>query len=568
MPGQVSQERDEPVDDEPAPYDPDSESYERWVDRLDAAGYFPLPPSYPLDIYPRVSKIAQNKARRNLPEGYVLEYDPSWPNIIEPHRNDRVGFHIISLESGTVFPLRPLQVELCHCIKILPGQLTPNAHRFLNAFVNICSHLKIDPSLRVFLYLFEVLPGKSGCDGYVYFKGRNGRQFISDLPQSNRLWKEKFVFIKFPTVSPLAGIKWNDHLLKPQYTEPANAPDLEESLEKLLQGDPFTGQMFHYGAWIWRISQGGTGTPRVDEAAGHGVPAPGNTAEAGGSSHPEMNFRAFNIPAKKTGGSSSSAPKTVPVQQEPVEIHSDEGSPLTGKTGQTGKTTVNPPLDKGKGKVRTKHAATTHPSAKRRRGENAPASESLEELWVKMGRKLKEMGEVGPETLERLAEDSPPRSLQLEEKLKGVEAHNRELQDLIARQLDEMANLSAIARRAKAETLQLKEENLKLMEDSELKEREFPGRAKQWVGENLEETARVITYTPEVTMEAFKFIYREPNGKEMVTQVGSYGFMSSQKRDREATHAILAERDPDFNAESYDLAPIPDEEPAPPFPLE
>ncbi|VFQ86995.1 unnamed protein product [Cuscuta campestris] len=186
-----------------------------------------------------------------------------------------------------------------------------------------------------------------------------------------------------------------------------------------------------------------------------------------------MNFRAFNIPTKKTGGSSSAAPRTVPVQLEPVEINSEE------ETSPTGRTTVNPPLDKGKGKVRTKHAATTHPSAKRRRGENVPASESLEELWVKMGQKLKEV------------------------KLP-----------------------TAIAGRAKAETLQLKEENLKLVEDLELKEREFPGRAKQWVGENLEETARVITSTPEVTMEAFKFIYREPNGKEMVTQVGSYGFMS------------------------------------------
>ncbi|VFQ61135.1 unnamed protein product [Cuscuta campestris] len=535
MPGQVFQERDEPVNDEPAPYDPDNESYEGWVNRLEAAGYFPLPTSYPSDIYPHVSKIAQNKARRNLPEGYVLEYDPNWRNIIEPHRDDRVGFHIISLESGTVFPLRPLLDELCHCFKILPGQLTPNAHHFLNAFVNICTHLKIDPSLRFFLYLFEVLPGKSGCDGYVYFKGRNGRQFISDLPQSNRLWKEKFVFIKFPTTSPLAGLKWSDHILKPQYTEPANAPDLEESLEKLLQGDPFTGQMFHYGAWIWRISPGGTGTPRADEATGHGVPAPGNTAEAGGSSHPEMNFRAFNIPTKKTGGSSSAAPRTVPVQQEPVEINSEEETPPTGRTGQAGRTTVNPPLDKRKGK----------------------------------------MGEVGPETLGRLAEDSPSRSLQLEEKLKRLEAQNRELQDLTTRQLDEMANLSAVAGRANAEVLQLKEENSLLMgevshlkEETWVKEQELPGRARQWMEENLVEAARVLTSSKERTMEGFKLLYREDHGKEMITQIGSYGFMSGQKRDREATHAILADRDPHFDADSYDLAPIPDEEPAPPFPLE
>ncbi|VFQ59874.1 unnamed protein product [Cuscuta campestris] len=491
MPGQVSQERDEPVDDEPAPYDPDSESYEGWVNRLEAAGYFPLPTSYPSDIYPHVSKIAQNKARRNLPEGYVLEYDLNWHNIIEPHQDDR---------------------------------------------------------------------------------GRNGRQFIFDLPQSNRPWKEKFVFIKFPTVSPLAGIKWSDHLLKPQYTEPAKAPDLEESLEKLLQGDPFTGQMFHYGAWIWRISPGGTGTPRADEAAGHGVPAPGNTAEARGSSHPEMNFRAFNIPTKKTGGSSSAAPRTVPVQQEPVEINSEEETPPTGHAGRT---TVNPPLDKGKGRVRTKHAATTHPSAKRRRGESVPATESLEELWVKMGRKLKEMGEVGPETLGKLSKDSPSRSLQLEEKLKRLEAHNRELQDLTTRQHDEMANLSVVAGRANAEVLQLKEENSLLMgevshlkEEAWVKEQELPGRARQWMEENLVEAARVLTSSEERTMEGFKLLYREEQGKEMITQIGSYGFMCGQKRDREATHAILADRDPDFNAESYGLAPIPDEEPAPPFPLE
>ncbi|VFQ83507.1 unnamed protein product [Cuscuta campestris] len=390
MPGQIFQEGGEPVEDEPAPYDPDNESYEAWVDRLETAGYFPLPTSYPSDIYPHVSKIAQNKARRNLPEGYVLEYDPNWPNIIEPHRDDRVGFHIISLESGTVFPLCPLLVELCHCFKIVPGQITPNAHRFLNAFVNICIHLKIDPSLRFFLYLFEVLPGKSGCDGYVYFKGRNGRQFISDLPQSNRQWKEKFVFIKFPTVSPLAGLPWNDHILKPQFTEPATAPDLEESLEKLLRRDPFTGQMFHYGAWIWRIQPGGQGTPMAHEAAGHGVPAPGNTVEAGGPSHPDMNFRAFNMP-KTTGGSSSSAPKTVPVQKETVEVHSEEEAPLTGGGAQTGKAPVNPSPNKVKGKKRVKHAATTHPSVKKRRGENPPAEESLEELWVKLTLKLKEV---------------------------------------------------------------------------------------------------------------------------------------------------------------------------------
>ncbi|VFQ92839.1 unnamed protein product [Cuscuta campestris] len=454
MPGQVFAEREDPVSDEPALYDPDKETRDQWVERLEVAGYSPLPTSFVTDIYPHVSKIALNKARRNLPAGYILEYDENWSNIIEPHRDDRIGFHIASLESGTVFPLRPILVELCHCFRILPGQITPNAHRLLNSFANICTHLRIDPSLRLFLYMFEVCPGKPGCEGFVYFKGRNNRKFISDLPQSNRLWKERFVFIKFPpSANPLAGLKWSDNLLKHQFTEPHTTPDLEESLEKLLRGDPYTGQMYHYGGWVWRTQPGGEGTSQAHEAAGHG--------------------------------------------KETIEVHSEEDTPPTGGASPAGRGPENPTLHKGKWKMRMKKVATTHPAAKRRRGETSPAGESMEELWVKMTLKLKEMGEVGPETLEKLAGDSPSRSFQMEEKLKGVEAHNRELQDLIARQLDELSHLSAIAGEAKAETLQLKEENLKLLEDLELKEREFPGRAKQWVGENLEETARVITSTPE-----------------------------------------------------------------------
>ncbi|VFQ83185.1 unnamed protein product [Cuscuta campestris] len=281
MPGQVFVERDEPVDDEPDLYDPDNETWVQWEERLEAAGYSPLLSFYVSDIYPHVSKIALNKACRNLLEGYVLEYDENWPNIIEPHREDRIGFHITSLEGGILFPLRPLLVEVCHCFRILLGQITPNAHRLLNSFVNICHHLHINPSLCLFLYVFEVRPGKPGCE----------------------------------------------------------------------------------------------------------------------------------------------------VQQETVEIHSEEETPQTGEATQTGKTTANPPPNKGKGKTRTKKAATTHPSAKRKRGEDVPVTQLLEELWVKMGLKLKEMGEVGHDALEQLAEDSPSRSSLLEEKLKRAEAHSRKLQD-------------------------------------------------------------------------------------------------------------------------------------------
>ncbi|VFQ98564.1 unnamed protein product [Cuscuta campestris] len=164
MLGEVFTGRDEPVDDEPGPYDPENETRDAWEEQLHAAGYFPLPTFYVLDIPSHVSKIALNKIRRRLPDGYTLLYEHNWPNIVEPHREDRMGFHTISQDAGIVFPLRPLLTEVCHAFRILPGQITPNAHRYVHSFVNIYTHLKIVPSLRLFLFCFEVLPGGTGCE--------------------------------------------------------------------------------------------------------------------------------------------------------------------------------------------------------------------------------------------------------------------------------------------------------------------------------------------------------------------------------------------------------------------
>ncbi|VFQ90025.1 unnamed protein product [Cuscuta campestris] len=449
VPGQVFVERDEPVDNEPGPYDPDTESWEEWEERLRTAGYFPLPTYYVLDISSHVSKIALNKVRRRLPDGYILQYEHDWPNIVERHRENRIGFHIVSLDGGIVFPLRPLLTEVCHTFRILPGQITPNAHRYLHSFVNICSHLKIDPSLHLFLFCFEVLPGGTGCEGFVYFEGRTGRKFISDVPQRNRGWKEKFVFIEFPPfVTPLAILKWNDHLLNHEYTLPASSPDLEESLEILLCGDPFTGRKFHYGSWVWRILPGGEGTSQAHEAAGRGA------------------------------------------------------------------------------------------------------------------------REIGPLTVDRLGIGSP---FEVDRPKKEKE----EMALILKSQADELIRLSGMAGRMKAEISQLKEENSRLMDEvseakKEMAEKEenFPGHAAAWVEENKADAARVMTATAEATMESFRLLYREPEGRKMITAIGSFGFKSGQKKDRIPSHWVLLKRDPDLSAASYGLAPIPEEEPSPPSPLD
>ncbi|VFQ67977.1 unnamed protein product [Cuscuta campestris] len=485
VPGETFVGRDDPVDDEPGPYDPEHETRDGWEERLHAAGYFPLPTFYVLDIPSRVSKIALKKIRRRLPDGYTLLYEPNWPNIVEPHREDRIGFHTISLDAGIVFPLRPLLTEVCHAFRILPGQITPNAHRYLHSFVNICSHHKIDPSLRLFLFCFEVLPGGTGCEGFVYFKGRTGRKFISDVPQSNRGWKEKFVFIEFPPfVTPLAGLKWNDHLLNHEYTLPASSPDLEASVEILLRGDPFTGRKYNYGSWVWRVESGGEGTSPAHDAAGRGVPSPGNTAEAEGNSHPA---------------------KTSTVNRETVEIL-DEDGPVDDRSREKAKEKVG---------RRQKKVATTHPSyaKKRARSDPEPASQSIEEAFVNLSLRLKEAGEIGPYAAKRLGMGSPT-------ELARLKKENEEMAHILKSQADELIRLSGLTGTMKAEISQLKEENGQLMDEVSatkreiaLKEQSFPGRAAAWVDENRAEAARVMTASPEATTESFRLLYREPEGR-------------------------------------------------------
>ncbi|VFQ65962.1 unnamed protein product [Cuscuta campestris] len=323
-----------------------------------------------------------------------------------------------------------------------------------------------------------VLPGGTGCEGFAYFKGRASRKFISDVPQSNWGWKEKFVFIEFPPfVTPLAGLKWNDHLLNHEYTVPASSPDLEASLEILLRGDSFTGRKFHYGSWVWRIQPGGE----------------------------DMEFEEFEIPddqpAGETGGSQAPPSKTFTVHQETVEIH-DEDEPQDDRS--KGK---SPPKTKEKTSRRTKKVATTHHSFSKKRQwvDSDTASPSVKEAFINLGLRLREVGEIGPLTVDQLGMSFPFEVAQLKKE---------EMTLILKSQADELTRQSGMAGPMKAEISQLKEENGRLMDEvSEVKQEmakkaeDFPGLAAAWVEENKAKAARVMTATPEATMESFKFLY-------------------------------------------------------------
>ncbi|VFQ91478.1 unnamed protein product [Cuscuta campestris] len=368
MPGDTFVGRDDPVDDEPGPYDPEHETRDAWEERLHAAGYFPLPTFYILDIPSRVSKIALNKI---------------------------------------------------------------------------------------------LLPGGAGCEGFVFFKARTGRKFISEVPQSNQGWKEKFVFIEFPPFfTPPTGLKWNDHLLDQEYAAPVSSPDLEANLEILMRGDPQTGRIFHQGSWVWRVESGGESTSQAQEAAGRGIPSPGNTAEAEGQNHPDMEFEEFAIPddqpAGETEGSQANPARTFPVNPGTVEIL-DEDEPQDNRS--KGK-------EKEKAGRRVKKVATTHPSyaKKRARSHPEPAGQTIEEA-----------GEIGPHTADRLGMSSPS-------EVDRLKKEKEEMTLILRSQADELIRLSGLAGAMKTEISQLKEENGRLLDEVSEAKREVAEKEETFLG--------------------------------------------------------------------------------------
>ncbi|VFQ71109.1 unnamed protein product [Cuscuta campestris] len=233
-------------------------------------------------------------------------------------------------------------------------------------------------------------------------------------------------------------------------------------------------------------------------------------------------------PEGETGGSQAGTAKTFKVQPETVEIH-DLDEPEDDRS-------------KGKGKEKTgrriKKVATTHPSfaKKRQRGDSEPAGQSIEEAFINLGLRLKEAGEIGPLSADRLGLGSSSEFARLKKE-------KEEMALILKSQADELARLSGLTGSMRAEISHLKEENGQLMDEvfeakREMAEKEetFPGRAAAWVEENKAEAARVMTATPETMMESFRLLYREPEGRKMITVIGSFGFKSGQKKDRIASH--------------------------------
>lgn len=66
--------------------------------------------------------------------------------------------HLDSLKAPLTFPFQPFLLGFMKYYGVLPGQISPNAHRTLACFPQICGRHGLPVTLELFWFLFSVWP--------------------------------------------------------------------------------------------------------------------------------------------------------------------------------------------------------------------------------------------------------------------------------------------------------------------------------------------------------------------------------------------------------------------------
>ncbi|VFQ62703.1 unnamed protein product [Cuscuta campestris] len=399
--------------------------------------------------------------------------------------------------------------------------------------------------------MYEVLPGTSNCSGFVYFHSRNKRGFVTGLPPNHKRWKQRFVFIEFPSDQfPFTNPEWADRVIKPERVHPEPTKELEEACEKLLKGDPVTGKPYAYGGWVYRLPNPDGGAFATHDAEDNRADSPDGHAEAG-SPHPDMNFNRMTT--------------IIEDDDDDVQVLHSNRSPLSNSPspphfpGMDGATSARcSPIHEQSQKLKSP-SARHHSEVDRANPPKVPVQSGAKEAGViseEIGQTLKEKDQVSQLTLlldsaKLEINDRAERERRLEEELK-----------------EERARFALLEEEKKRKIAELEDALGQAEESARAKKEAFPTEAAHWAACHHLEIARSILTTPEETMDFFKTMYQEPEGKRMITEIGSYGFQCGQKDERSLLYARLLKRDPSFDPAKMKLPALYKEEPAPPFPLE
>nr|GMC66715.1 predicted protein [Ipomoea batatas] len=145
---------------------------------LDPKGAF----GTPVEISPK----EEEQLADLIGEGIRYEVDRRLTNIVSCHYKKWIGVHLDSLKAGMRIPLDPFLVDFVNYYGIVPSQVTPNGHRILACFPQICARHQVPCTIDLFNFLHLVKTmGKNCHPSFVIIQCRGLFGKVSGLPDNN-----------------------------------------------------------------------------------------------------------------------------------------------------------------------------------------------------------------------------------------------------------------------------------------------------------------------------------------------------------------------------------------------
>ncbi|VFQ86205.1 unnamed protein product [Cuscuta campestris] len=324
--------------------------------------------------------------------------------------------------------------------------------------------------------------------------------------------------------------KWADRVIKPERVHLEPTKDLEDACKKLLKGDPVTGKPYAYGGWVFRLSNPDGGESATHDAEDDRANFPDGHAEAS-SPCPDMNFN----------------------RMTPIIEDDDDDVQVLHSNRSPNRKPPSPPQNLG-----AEGASTARCSS----FDDLIRDKQVRVLSEEVGQSLIEPTNQVSQ-LNLLLDSAKSEINDLVERERMLEVELRAERALLE---EERARSARLEEEGKRKVAELEEALAQAEETARSKEEAFPDDAAIWAACHHTEVARSILTNPEDTMDFFKVMYKEPEGKRMITDVGSYGFQCGQKEERSLLYARLQRKDPSFDPAKLKLPALYKEEPAPPFP--
>lgn len=133
--------------------------------------------------------------KNKIPKDVIVERvtnpdDPFSQNSPE----DGILVHACALSLGLCLPFHPLIREILSRLGLAPIQLVPNCWRVLFSILALNFMCKINLGWKEFCYCYVV---KQTSGGFYYFCLRDkGYALVTNLPNSEKRWKDELIFIK------------------------------------------------------------------------------------------------------------------------------------------------------------------------------------------------------------------------------------------------------------------------------------------------------------------------------------------------------------------------------------